>query len=93
MQIEAFADSGRTWTVTYVVYDPESRDAVVIDPVLDLDTTPWRTSNDSVERVLEFIVDKRLRVHWILDTHVHADHISGAAELKRHLLPSPSART
>ena len=40
MQIEAFADYERTWTVTYVVFDPISRDAVVIDPVLDLDTTP-----------------------------------------------------
>ena len=85
MQIEAFADNGRTWTVTYVVFDPASRDAVVIDPVLDLDTTPWRTSTDSVTRLLDFIRDKRLTVHWILDTHVHADHISGAAELKKHL--------
>jgi len=85
MQIEAFADSGRTWTVTYVVYDPVSLDAVIIDPVLDLDTTPWRTSTDSVNRVLSFVREKRLQVHWILDTHVHADHISGAAELKKHL--------
>ena len=85
MQIEAFADHGRTWTVTYVVYDPLSRDAVIIDPVLDLDTTPWRTSTDSVNRVLNFVRENQLRVHWILDTHVHADHISGAAELKKHL--------
>ena len=85
MQIEAFADHGRTWTITYVVFDPASRDAVVIDPILDLDTTPWRTSTDSVIRLLHFIKEQQLTVHWILDTHVHADHISGAAELKKHL--------
>ena len=85
MEIQAFADEGRTWTVTYVVYDRDSRDAVIIDPVLDLDTTPWRTSTDSINRVTEFIEQKQLKVHWILDTHVHADHITGAGELKKRL--------
>jgi glyoxylase-like metal-dependent hydrolase (beta-lactamase superfamily II) len=85
MEIHAFADEGRTWTVTYVVYDPASKDAVIIDPILDLDTTPWRTSTDSVNQVVEFVENKQLRVHWILDTHVHADHISGAAVLKKRL--------
>ncbi len=85
MEIQAFADEGRTWTVTYVVYDPENKDAVVIDPILDLDTTPWRTSTDSINQVTDFIKDKALKVHWILDTHVHADHITGAGELKKRL--------
>jgi glyoxylase-like metal-dependent hydrolase (beta-lactamase superfamily II) len=85
MEIHALADEERTCTVTYVAYDPASKDAVVIDPVLDLDTTPWRTSTDSVNRIVDFVEQKQLRVHWILDTHVHADHISGAAALKKRL--------
>ena len=85
MEIKAFADEGRTWTVTYVVFDPVTRDALVIDPVLDLDTTPWRTSTESIDAVATFIEQKQLKVHWILDTHVHADHISGAGELKKRL--------
>jgi glyoxylase-like metal-dependent hydrolase (beta-lactamase superfamily II) len=85
MEIEAFCDEGRTRTVTYVVYDPETRDAVVIDPVLDLDITPWRTSTESIEQVIVFAEDKQLNVHWILETHVHADHITGAGALKKRL--------
>ena len=83
MEIEVFTDEERTCTVTYVVYDPVSKDAVVIDPILDIDTTPWRTSTDSVDRIVEMVEQKGLRVRWILDTHVHADHISGAAALKK----------
>jgi glyoxylase-like metal-dependent hydrolase (beta-lactamase superfamily II) len=45
---------------------------------------PWRTSTDSVTRALDFIRNKHLTVHWIRDIHVHADHTSGAAELKKH---------
>jgi glyoxylase-like metal-dependent hydrolase (beta-lactamase superfamily II) len=85
MEIQAFADEGRTWTVTYVVFDPDSKDAVVIDPILDLDTTPWRTSTDSINQLIEFIEKNALKVHWILDSHVHADHITGAGVLKKRL--------
>jgi glyoxylase-like metal-dependent hydrolase (beta-lactamase superfamily II) len=82
MQVEAFFDDGRTFTLTYVVYDEHSKDAVIIDPVLDLDTTPWRTFTESIEKVAQFVAGKGLKVHWVLDTHVHADHLSGAHELK-----------
>ena len=85
MKVQALTDEGRTGTVTYIAYDPDSKDAVVIDPVLDLDTTPWRTSTESINRVLEFIEQKQLKIHWILDTHVHADHITGGDELKKRL--------
>lgn len=85
MQVEAFFDDGRTFTMTYVVHDEHTGDAVVIDPVLDLDTVPWRTFTESVERVEAFIRERKLKVHWILDTHVHADHLSGASELKSRL--------
>lgn len=82
MKVEAFFDEGRTWTLTYVVYDEHSKDAVVIDPVLDLDTTPWRTFTDSIDKVAAFVTTQGLKVHWVLDTHVHADHLSGAHALK-----------
>ena len=82
MKVEAFFDDGRTWTLTYVVYDEHSKDAVIIDPVLDLDTTPWRTFTDSIDKVAAFVAAEGLKVHWVLDTHVHADHLSGAHALK-----------
>ena len=82
MKVEAFFDDTRTCTLTYVVYDEHSKDAVIIDPVLDLDTTPWRTFTDSIEKVARFVTEQQLKVHWVLDTHVHADHLSGAHELK-----------
>ena len=82
MKVQAFFDEERTSTLTYIVYDEQSSDAVVIDPVLDLDTTPWRTFNESIDKVAHFIQEHDLKVHWILDTHVHADHLTGAHELK-----------
>lgn len=82
MKVQAFFDDGRTFTLTYIVYDEHSKDAVIIDPVLDLDTTPWRTFTESIEKVAKFISDQHLKVRWVLDTHVHADHLSGAHELK-----------
>jgi glyoxylase-like metal-dependent hydrolase (beta-lactamase superfamily II) len=85
MEIQAFPDEDRTGTVTYVIYHKDSRDALIIDPVLDLDMTPWRTSTDSVNQVVEFIQKTGLQVHWILDTHAHTDHLTGAGELKRRL--------
>ncbi len=85
MKIHAFADEENTCTITYVVYDPASKDAVVIDPLLELDVIPWRTSMESIDRVVELIHREALQVHWILDTHVHADHISGAAALKKRI--------
>lgn len=85
VEIHAINDEDQTWTATYIVYDPESKDAVVIDPVLDIDTMPWRTSTDSLDKVCSFIEQHNLKVHWILDTHVHADHLSGASELKSRL--------
>lgn len=65
-------------TVTYVVYGPSSRDAVVIDPCLDFDPASFAISTDALKPVVEFIENKGLEVHWVLETHVHADHITGA---------------
>lgn len=83
MQIEAFFDP-YTFTLTYVVFDPESRDAVVIDPVLDYDPLAAQTSTRSVEKVAAFLREHDLRLHYVLETHAHADHLSGGQYLKRH---------
>lgn len=84
MHIQAFFDPD-TFTLTYVVFDAASRDAVVIDPVLDYDVLASRTSTRSVERVASLVRERELRVHYVLETHAHADHLSGSQWLKQHL--------
>ncbi|MBM4251263.1 MAG: MBL fold metallo-hydrolase [Deltaproteobacteria bacterium] len=81
MEIKAFYDP-TTFTLTYVVFDPATRDAVIIDPVLDYDPASVSTSTASLEKLYAFIDAHQLRVHYILETHAHADHLSGALELK-----------
>lgn len=83
MQIQPFFDPD-TFTLTYVVFDLASRDAVVIDPVLDYDVLASRTSTKSLEQVAAFLRARELRVHYVLETHAHADHLSGSQWLKQH---------
>lgn len=82
MNIKAFFDS-RTSTLTYVVFDPMSRDAVIIDPVLDYDPAASRIWSESVDAVIEWAASERLQVAYVLETHAHADHLSGAQRLKQ----------
>jgi glyoxylase-like metal-dependent hydrolase (beta-lactamase superfamily II) len=82
--VQAFFDPA-TYTVSYVVYDALSRDAVVIDSVLDYDPLASQTSTESVQKLLAFVAAERLKVRWILETHAHADHLSGAQLMKRRL--------
>jgi len=79
--VKEFFDQA-TWTLTYVVYDDVSRDAVVIDPVWDYDPAASRLSTASAEELAAFVKDQRLKVHYILETHAHADHVSGSQILK-----------
>ncbi len=81
MKIKAFYDE-RTFTLTYVVWDPESKDAFVIDPVLDFDPASAKTWTASVDEVIGFLNHHKLRLHYVLETHVHADHMSGSQRLK-----------
>jgi glyoxylase-like metal-dependent hydrolase (beta-lactamase superfamily II) len=83
-QVNAFFDEA-TFTVSYVVFDPGSRRAAVIDPVLDFDPASGRTQTDSVEEIVRFIGDNELTLDWILETHVHADHLSGAPHVREAL--------
>lgn len=81
MNIETFYDPA-TYTLTYVVFDPKSRDAVVIDPVLDYDPLASATSTKSIAAVEAFLEKNDLRLHYVLETHAHADHLSGSQYLK-----------
>jgi glyoxylase-like metal-dependent hydrolase (beta-lactamase superfamily II) len=84
MEIKPFFDA-RTFTMTYVVYDPASKDAVVIDPVLDYEPVGSKLWTESVDVILDFLATHQLRLHYILETHAHADHLSGAQMIKeRH---------
>lgn len=82
MLIESFYHPA-TSTMTYVVFDPKSRDAVVIDPVLDYDPLASATTTGSLEELGAFVTKHGLRLHYVLETHVHADHLSGSQYLKR----------
>ena len=82
MQIRAFFDPD-TYTLTYVVHDERMRDAVVIDPVLDYDPKASQTRTDAVDEVVEFIEGENLRVHYVLETHAHADHLSASQLLRQ----------
>ncbi len=80
MEIKSFFDPA-TFTLTYIVFDSATKDAVIIDPVLDYDQASIKTSTASIETVYHFIKVNGLNVHFILETHAHADHLSGAHEL------------
>ena len=82
--VRAFFDEA-TNTVTYVVADPETAQCVVIDPVLDYDAVAGRTSTKSVDDVIRHIRDEKLSLDLVLETHVHADHLTAAPVLKREL--------
>lgn len=82
--IHTFFDA-RTWTLTHLVWDPATLDAIIIDPVLDFDPATGRIWRDSLDELLAFIADKALNVRLVLETHAHADHLTGAAELKERL--------
>ena len=82
--VTAFFDDD-TFTVTYVVADPDSARAAIIDPVLDYDPASGRTSTASADKVARFVGDNGLDVDWILETHVHADHLTAAPYLKEKL--------
>jgi len=82
--VKAFFDDA-TFTVSYVVNDPESRRAAIIDPVLDYEPHSGRTTTSSADALVAHVQESGLQVDWILETHVHADHLSGAAYIHDQL--------
>jgi glyoxylase-like metal-dependent hydrolase (beta-lactamase superfamily II) len=79
-----------TGTVTYLVVDPASKHAAIIDPILDYDEKAGRISTQSADALLADIRERDLTIDWILDTHPHADHLSALAYLK-DTLGAPTA--
>jgi glyoxylase-like metal-dependent hydrolase (beta-lactamase superfamily II) len=75
--IQAFFDP-QTWTVSYVVGDTASKHAAVIDPVMDYDFKSGHTGTQSADALLGYVQASGMTVQWILETHAHADHLSGA---------------
>ena len=71
-----------TWTLSYVVFDNVSKKACVIDPVMDFDYFSGRTGCDFSDTQLAYIKENELELVWVLETHAHADHISGAQYIK-----------
>ncbi|HBH28176.1 MAG: MBL fold metallo-hydrolase [Desulfofustis sp. PB-SRB1] len=80
--VQPFFDD-TTFTMTYVVYDDATKDATIIDPVWDYDPLASRMSSQSVQKVIDFVSATGLNPHLILETHAHADHLSGAQLLKK----------
>lgn len=84
LQIVPFFDSA-TSTYSYVVADTDSRQCALIDAVLDYEPASGRTSHESAERMIAHVREQGLDVQWILETHVHADHLSAGHYLRAQL--------
>ncbi len=83
-EVTGFFDEA-TFTVTFVVKDPQGTACAVVDSVLDFDYASGRTDTRSADAVIAFIRQQGLRLEWILETHVHADHLSAAPYLQQRL--------
>mgnify|MGYP001267645178 CR=1 FL=1 len=82
--VHAFFDEA-TNTITYVLHDPQGSACAVIDSVLDFDYASGRTDTRSADAVVAFIRDKGWTLEWVLETHVHADHLSAAPYIQERL--------
>jgi len=82
--VRAFFDDA-TNTVSYVVYDDIAKQCAIIDPVLDYDPASGRTMKTSADALIKFVEEAGLRVSWILETHIHADHVTAAPYIKETL--------
>ncbi len=83
-QVHAFFDEA-TNTLTYVLREPEGRACAIVDSVLDFDYASGRTDTRSADAVIDFVKDQDLDLQWILETHVHADHLSAAPYIQERL--------
>ncbi|WP_438986678.1 MBL fold metallo-hydrolase [Marivivens donghaensis] len=76
-EVTAFFDPA-TWTISYVVKDPASNKCAIVDSVMDIDYAAGRITYESADELIKFVQDNGLEVEWLLETHVHADHLSAA---------------
>ena len=84
LKVEAFSDE-ETATITYVIFDENTKDAVIIDPVLNYDSFSSTISFRSIDLLLSFVASKELKVHFVLETHAHADHMTASMILKQRI--------
>lgn len=82
--ITAFFDEA-TFTITYIIADPDTKKCAVIDTVLDYDANMGRTRTDSADKVISSIKQQGLTIAWLIETHVHADHLSAAPYIQKQL--------
>ncbi len=82
--VEAFFDPA-TNTISYVVKDPASNACAVIDSVMDIDYAAGRITYDHADAIIKYIQDNDLKLEWIIETHVHADHLSAAPYIQQKL--------
>ncbi len=82
--VKAFFDEA-TFTVSYVVHDPATARAAIIDSVLDYDPASGRTSHHSADAIIAYVQQNKFSVDWLLETHAHADHLSAAPYLQARL--------
>ncbi|MDX1293999.1 MAG: MBL fold metallo-hydrolase [Hyphomonas sp.] len=83
-EVTGFFDEA-TNTISYVVVDPETRKCAIIDSLLDFDQASGRTSTHSADRLIKFVRDHGLTCEWIIDTHVHADHLTAAPHIREQI--------
>ena len=82
--VKAFFDEG-TNTVSYILREPQGRTCAIVDSVLDYDQASGRTNTQSADKIIAWVKSEELQVAWILESHVHADHLSAAPYLQDHL--------
>jgi glyoxylase-like metal-dependent hydrolase (beta-lactamase superfamily II) len=83
-KVKAFFDTD-TFTVSYLVQEPEGQACAIVDSVLDFDHASGRTNTSSADAVIDYVRKHDLKVEWILESHVHADHLSAAPYLQQEL--------
>ena len=82
--VRGFFDEA-SFTASYVVHDPRTRKAAIIDSVLDFDAASGRTSHHSADAIIAYVEAEALSISWLLETHAHADHLSAAPYLQERV--------
>lgn len=83
-RVTGFFDEA-TNTISYVVQEPDGPACAIVDTVLDIDYAAGRITHDSADKIIAFVREQALEVAWIIETHVHADHLSAAPYLQQEL--------